>query len=159
MSGVGHAKMLLVGKGKAAATLLALAALAALSACSGGNLLGTQPEPPPAATPAPPPAPTPTPPPVDLAGRWQFSAASAGSCFMTFADAASTPAQEESAPQGTIAPEGGCPGNFFTSRRWTFEHGALIIRDHKGEPLAQFAVGGDRLDGQATNGTQVSLSR
>jgi hypothetical protein len=63
------------------------------------------------------------------------------------------------ANQGTIAPEGGCPGNFFTSRKWTFEHGMLIIRDHKGEPLAQFAVGGDRLDGQATSGTAMSLSR
>jgi glutathione S-transferase len=39
--------------------------------------------------------------------------------------------------QGTIAPEGGCPGNFFTSRKWTFEHGALIIRDHKSEVLAE----------------------
>jgi Protease inhibitor Inh len=61
--------------------------------------------------------------------------------------------------QGAVAPEGGCPGNFFTSRKWTFERGVLIVRDHKGEPLAEFAVGGDRFDGQATNGTRVSLSR
>jgi hypothetical protein len=63
------------------------------------------------------------------------------------------------AAQGTIAPEGGCPGNFFTSRKWTFEHGALIIRDHKGEPLAQLSFSDGRFAGQATNGGALSLSR
>ena len=24
--------------------------------------------------------------------------------------------------EGTIAPEGGCPGKFFTSRKWIYEH-------------------------------------
>jgi hypothetical protein len=159
MSGIKHAKVLLADKVKAVAALLALATLSALSACSGGSLLGTQGEPPPAATPAPPPAPAPTPPPVDLAGRWQFSAASAGSCFMTFANTANTPAQEESAPQGTIAPEGGCPGNFFMSRKWTFEHGALIMRDFKGRPLAQLSYSGDRFEGQGATLGALSLSK
>ena len=63
------------------------------------------------------------------------------------------------AAQGTIAPEGGCPGNFFTSRKWTFEHGALIIRDHKGQPLAQVSFSDGRFAGQATNGGEISLSR
>lgn len=63
------------------------------------------------------------------------------------------------AAQGTIAPEGGCPDNFFTSRKWTFEHGALIIRDHKGEPLAQLSLSGSRFEGHATGGATVSLSR
>ena len=63
------------------------------------------------------------------------------------------------APQGTIAPEGGCPGNFFTSRKWTFEHSALIIRDHKGEPLAQLSFSGGRFEGQGTSGGALSLSR
>ena len=63
------------------------------------------------------------------------------------------------AVQGTIAPEGGCPGNFFTSRKWTFEHGALIIRDHKGQPLAQVSFSDGRFVGQATAGGEISLSR
>ncbi len=136
----------------AAAAFLALAALAA---CADGEHLAAsrgEPQPSAAAPPPPLPPPLPPPPPVNLAGRWKLAAAAGGACFMTFA---SSPGSA----QGTIAPEGGCPGNFFTSRKWTFEHGVLMIRDHKGEPLAQFAVGGDRLDGQATNGTQVSLSR
>ena len=63
------------------------------------------------------------------------------------------------AVQGTIAPEGGCPGNFFTSRKWTFEHGALIIRNHKDEPLAQLSLSGSRFEGQQPNGSALSLSR
>jgi hypothetical protein len=131
---------------RAAAILLVLAGLAACADSA------SKPEPQPSAAAAPPPPPPPPPPPINLAGRWKLAAAAGGACFMTFGGSSG-------GAQGTIAPEGGCPGNFFTSRKWTFEHGALIIRDHKGEPLAQFAVAGDRLDGQATNGTQVSLSR
>ena len=63
------------------------------------------------------------------------------------------------AAQGAIAPEGGCPGNFFTSRKWTFEHGALIIRDHKGEPLGQLSFSGGRFEGRQPNGAALSLSR
>ncbi len=63
------------------------------------------------------------------------------------------------AGQGTIAPEGGCPGNFFTSRKWTFERGTLFIRDHKGEPLAQLSFAGGRFEGHETGGTALSLSR
>jgi protease inhibitor Inh len=136
--------------GRRARTAAALIVLAALAACAEGEHLGaTRAEPPPSAAAPPPPPP---PPPTDLAGRWKLSAAAGGACFMTFGGS-------PGAAQGTIAPEGGCPGNFFTSRKWTFERGVLIVRDHKGEPLAQFAVGGNRLDGQATNGAQLSLSR
>ena len=63
------------------------------------------------------------------------------------------------AAQGTIAPEGGCPGNFFTSRKWTFEHGALIIRDHKNEVLAELSFAGGRFEGHQTGGGALSLSR
>ena len=59
---------------------------------------------------------------------------------------------------GTIAPEGGCPGNFFTSRKWTYERSALIIRDHKGEVLAELAFAGGRFEGQGS-GAALSLSR
>jgi hypothetical protein len=62
------------------------------------------------------------------------------------------------APQGTIAPEGGCPGNFFTSRKWTFEHGMLIIRDFKSQPLAQLSYAGDHFEGEDATG-KLTLSR
>jgi hypothetical protein len=130
-----------------AAALLALTAFAALAGCASKP----PPEPPVAAAPPPPP-PLPPPPPVDLAGRWRLAAAGGGACFMTFGNA-------PGAIQGTIAPEGGCPSNFFTSRKWTFEHGALIIRDHKGQPLAQVSFSDGRFAGQATAGGEISLSR
>ena len=62
--------------------------------------------------------------------------------------------------EGTIAPEGGCPGNFYTSRKWTFEQGALVIRDHNGQPLGQLGLGAPgRFDGKAANGQPVTLTR
>ena len=130
---------------KAAAALLVLAALA-------GCASAPKPEPPPVAAAPPPAPPAPTPPPVDLAGRWRLTAAAGGACFMTLGGA-------PGAAQGTIAPEGGCPGNFFTSRKWAFEHDALIIRDHKGQPLAQLSFTGGHFEGQGTDGATVSLSR
>ena len=63
------------------------------------------------------------------------------------------------AADGTIAPAGGCPGNFFTSRKWTFEHDMLIIRDHKNETLAELSFSGGRFQGQATGGGAVTLAR
>ena len=63
------------------------------------------------------------------------------------------------AVEGTIAPEGGCPGKFFTSRKWTFEQGSLVMRDHNGQPLAQLSGAGGRFDGKATSGEPVTLTR
>ena len=64
------------------------------------------------------------------------------------------------AAEGTVAPEGGCPGNFFTSRKWVFEENGLVIRDHTGQPLARLALGPTgRFDGQATTGQPVTLAR
>jgi hypothetical protein len=108
-------------------------------------------EPPPEVAAAPPPPPPPQPPPIALDGRWRFAAAGAGSCFMNLA--------QTGAAQGTIAPEGGCPGNFFTSRKWTFEHGALIIRDHKSEVLAELSFAAGRFEGHQAGGGTLSLSR
>ncbi len=157
---IGSRRMRIWGAGgmKAAAAFLVLAGLAA---CSGGDILGSRPEPPPAPPPAPPP---PTPPPIDLAGRWQLAAAAGGACFMNFGDAPGVPAdpsnpEASDAVQGTIAPEGGCPGNFFTSRKWTFEHGMLIMRDFKGRPLAQLSYSGDHFEGQEANGGALTLSK
>jgi hypothetical protein len=109
-------------------------------------------EPPPEVAAAPPPPPPPQPPPIALDGRWRFAAAGVGACFMNLA-------QTGAAAQGTIAPEGGCPGNFFTSRKWTFEHGALIIRDHKSEVLAELSFAAGRFEGHQAGGGTLSLSR
>jgi Protease inhibitor Inh len=89
--------------------------------------------------------------PSALAGRWTLSSPGAGSCAMTFGGGPS---------DGTIAPEGGCPGNFFTSRKWAIERGDLVLRNHLGETLAQLKPGdGARYDGQSTAGQAVTLSR
>ena len=64
------------------------------------------------------------------------------------------------AAEGSIAPEGGCPGNFFTSRKWIFQEGGLTIQDHTGQTLAQLVLAGSsRFEGQASNGQAVSLAR
>jgi hypothetical protein len=158
------------------AKIAALLVLATLTAC-GGGLLGSPPDPP--APPPPPPAPPPpAPPPVDMAGRWRLAATPGAACYMKFADTAGPPAAAPGAPpappppppaqgpafgaafalQGTIAPEGGCPGNFFTSRKWTFEHGMLIIRDFKNQPLAQLSYAVDHFEAQDAS-PKLTLSR
>jgi hypothetical protein len=134
----------------AAAMVAAMLGAVALSGCTGNDRVAARPEP--QASAAPPPPPAPSPPPVDLAGRWKLAAASGGACFMNLG---SSPG----AVQGTIAPEGGCPGNFFTSRKWTFEHGALIIRDHKSEVLAELTLAGNHFEGHQAGGGALSLSR
>jgi Protease inhibitor Inh len=91
--------------------------------------------------------------PVNMTGRWVLATPNAGFCNMTFAGA-------PGAAEGTIAPEGGCPGSFFTSRKWAFEPSGLIIRNHNGEPLAQLSsTDQGRLEGQATSGESVTLTR
>jgi Protease inhibitor Inh len=137
--------------GKATAAVLALV-LAAVSACTGTQRFDTEPQQT-AAPPATPPAPPPQqPPPIDLAGKWKLSMAGSSACLMTFA---ATPGASE----GSIAPAGGCPGNFFTSRKWTYEHDTLIIHDHKGEVLVQLSFSAGRFDGQAVGGGATTLAR
>ena len=92
-------------------------------------------------------------PPEPMAGRWQLAAVGASQCNMNFGG---TP----EAGEGTIAPEGGCAGNFYTSRKWTFDQTGLVIRDHNGQPLAQLALAGPgRFEGKATGGATVTLAR
>jgi hypothetical protein len=92
-------------------------------------------------------------PPEPMGGRWQLAASGGSQCVMTFGGAPSD-------AEGTIAPQGGCPGNFYTSRKWTFEQGDLVIRDHNGQPLGQLALAAPgRFDGKATNGQPVTLTR
>ena len=95
----------------------------------------------------------PTPPPVNLAGRWLLSSPGRGQCHMTFGTSAPT------AVEGTIKPEGGCPGKFFTSRKWTHDQAGLTLRDHTGQPLAQLAREGEGFQGKATSGEPIALMR
>jgi hypothetical protein len=92
-------------------------------------------------------------PPIEMTGRWVLASAGSSSCGMIFNSTVG-------AREGTVAPEGGCPGKFFTSRKWVFEQNSLIIRNHNGEPLAQLSSAQPgRLEGRATNGDAVSLTR
>src|SRR5947209_5636025 len=68
--------------------------------------------------------------PEPMGGRWQLAAPGSSHCVMNFGGSPSD-------GEGTVAPEGGCPGNFYTSRKWIFEQDALVIRDHNGQPLGQ----------------------
>ncbi len=131
---------------------LAIGAAAALAGCGSGGLLSTtEPSPPPPPQPAAHAAPAA--PPVEITGRWQFTSTAGGACAMVFS---ATPGSGE----GTIAPQGGCPGKFFTSRRWSYDQDTLIIRDHKGETLARLAFSPPaRFEGQAGPGETISLSR
>jgi len=91
--------------------------------------------------------------PEPMGGRWQFAAPGLSPCVMNLGGSPSD-------GEGTIAPEGGCPGNFYTSRKWSFEQGALVIRDHTGAPLAQLArEAPGRFEGKATNGQPLTLTR
>jgi Protease inhibitor Inh len=131
---------------------IAKAAIVVLALTSAGGCANHAEAPPEVAAAPPPPPPPSQPPPIPLTGRWRLVAAGGGACFMNFTQVTGT-------GQGTIAPEGGCPGNFFTSRKWTFEHGALIIRDHKSDVLAELSLAGGRFEGHQTGGAALSLSR
>jgi hypothetical protein len=133
---------------------IASAAIAIVLSAVGAALAGcaaNSPPPPEAAAVPPAPPPPPPPPPVDLAGRWRLTAVGAGACFMKFG-------ADPGAIEGTIAPEGGCPAKFFTSRKWTYEHGQLIIHDHKGETLVQLSFSDGHFEGHVAN-IALSLTR
>jgi hypothetical protein len=61
--------------------------------------------------------------------------------------------------EGTIAPQGGCPGKFYMSRKWTSEQGSIVVRDHNGQPLAQLSGTGAGFEGKATSGEPITLMR
>jgi hypothetical protein len=126
-----------------------------LAACSGSDRLavdsGAPASPPAGAAPA---STAPVAPPVSLAGRWTLSSTGTGSCAMTFG------AVVQDATEGSIAPAGGCPFNFFTSRKWTYSQAGLTIRDHNAQILAQLAPAGpNRFEGRTSSGQDVALSR
>lgn len=86
-----------------------------------------------------------------MAGRWRLGSGNGESCGVTFTATGS---------EGRIAPEGGCPANFFTSRYWKFEQGALVVQDHNRKPLIalkQNAAG--RFEGDLPSREQIWLER
>jgi Protease inhibitor Inh len=89
---------------------------------------------------------------TEMAGRWLLEAPGAPMCGMNFS--ATLGARE-----GRVAPEGGCPGNFFMSRYWTLEGSTLTIQDEDRQPLAALNYAGGRFAGQAVTGTPVTLAR
>src|SRR6202034_1689053 len=121
------------------ATVLILASTALLAACSGSDRFSwdssSSNSPPSGAAPAA--GSTAAAPPVSLAGRWTLSSTGTGSCAMTFGAG-------QDLTEGTIAPAGGCPFNFFTSRKWTYSAAGLTIRDHNAQSLAQLTPAGPR---------------
>jgi hypothetical protein len=121
-------------------------ALLAVAGCSGISLDGI------GSSTTPAPVAAPSSPPINMAGRWLLSSPGRGQCHMTFGGA-------PAAADGTIAPEGGCPGKFFTSRKWTYDQAGLTMRDHNGQPLAQLSNEGPGFQGKATGGEPVSLLR
>jgi len=137
---------------KAAAIFLVLIpVLAGLSGCTSSERLGGGPDQTTMPPPAPPPPAQPSPPPVDVAGKWKLSVAGSSACVMTFGGSTG-------ASDGSIAPAGGCPGSFFTSRKWSYEHDRLVIRNHKGEVLVELSFANGHFEGQGSNGA-VSLTR
>jgi protease inhibitor Inh len=136
------------------ATLPTIICAGLLAACSGSERFGVSsgvPDNPPAGPAAA--APQATPPPVNLAGRWTLSSVGSGSCAMTFG-------ASPNATEGTIAPGGGCPFSFFTSRKWNYTVAGLTIRDHTAQALAQLTPAGpDRFEGKASSGQDMALSR
>ena len=93
-------------------------------------------------------------PPIDMAGRWMLSSPGAGLCAMNFTG-------QPTAFEGRIAPEGGCPGNFFTSRGWALDQGSLVIKDHTGKPLASLPASTPpgSFEGIAASGLPITLAR
>jgi hypothetical protein len=92
-------------------------------------------------------------PPEPMAGRWIF-ASGPGQCGMNFG--AASPESSD----GTIAPESGCPANFYASRKWSYEQNTLVLREQNGTPLGQLTLAGpSRFEGKATNGPPITLAR
>ena len=89
---------------------------------------------------------------ADMAGRWILAAPNAPSCGVNMNGA-------PGAHQGNVVPEGGCPGNFYTSRHWSLDAGTLTIVDDENLPLASLTLAGGHFEGQATTSMPVTLSR
>jgi hypothetical protein len=132
---------------RAAGAAVILIALPLAGCESDRSLMSTAPAPAPAAA-------KPVAPAINMAGRWTLASPGGGMCAMTFTSKAG-------GAEGNIAPEGGCPGQFYTSRHWALDSGGLSIIDHKGGTLAHLASSNPpgQFQGQAASGIPVSLAR
>ena len=95
---------------------------------------------------------TATPRDTTIPGRWTLSAPGAPSCGLEFGGAGA-------AREGIIAPDGGCPGDFYLSRHWSIEGGSLTISNNENQVLAQLKSMGRNFEGISAKGIQVTLSR
>ena len=80
-----------------------------------------------------------------------LSAPNAPPCGLDFTDGDGS--------KGNVRPDGGCPAEFYKSRRWIFEQNALTIRDADDEPLGQLTLDGGQFQGKAVNGAPIALTR
>lgn len=87
-----------------------------------------------------------------MPGRWMLAAPNAPACGMNFT-------AKPGANEGSVAPEGGCPERFFTSRRWALQQSTLTISDDDNNQLAQLNFAGDRFEGKSNTGTPLTLQR
>ena len=87
-----------------------------------------------------------------MPGRWILTAPDAPSCGMNFT---ATAGQNE----GAVVPEGGCPGRFFTGRRWALDKQSLTIIDDRKETLATLTFANGRFEGKSVNDIPVTLNR
>lgn len=108
-----------------------------LAGCSGGSLGGLGAD---------------QPPKVIMAGRWMLAAPNAPPCGVEFREL-------QGGGSGTLAPDGGCPGQFYLSRRWTIEDDKLVIKTDDNDPLAELRLAGGRFEGHSNTGLPITLSR
>lgn len=87
-----------------------------------------------------------------MAGRWMLTAPNAPMCGINFRGPAGV-------REGSVAPEGGCPGKFFLSRRWKLDQDTLVISDEEGNGLASMSFADGQYKGQAAAGFPVTLAR
>lgn len=60
---------------------------------------------------------------------------------------------------GSLTPDGGCPGQFYKSRRWTLEDGKLAIKTDGDEILARLDFTDGHFRGSSDAGQDVTLVR
>jgi hypothetical protein len=85
-----------------------------------------------------------------MAGRWMLSAPNAPPCGMAFSGGAR---------EGKVVSEGGCPGKFFMSRRWSLGDDTLTLVDEDNQPLATLSYANGAFEGKAATGLPVLLAR
>lgn len=86
-----------------------------------------------------------------ITGRWVLSAPNAPPCGVEFREGSDR-------RSGNLVPDGGCPGNFYKSRRWSFADGTLAIGTETDEILARLDYKGSVYEGKAADGTPLTLT-